>query len=333
MNTLITYPSAFQIRKNCIIEYIDPSYYQKGNKPQTEAKKPITQSGEFSSTSKRKMKKTLDLWIYSNEIYKPKYSFVTLTLSGKMDKNENHYKMLKKFIEEMQYRYAAANYVWKAEYQENGNVHYHILFDEEIQWKSVRKCWNKIQSKYVDEYQLKMKLKYKKGYYYDTEMKDSNGNTVNEETQLNRYKKGNKANFRNPNSTDVKIETEVEKIEKYINKYLNKKEEEKQNTDTKKINRYWGCNDKLRLLKYAVISELSINPNTLKILKENTIKEIKENNTVKCSIINKIVENTLKEVEEKQLKENQNILQKSKPNNYTLIEKDNKKYNILFELN
>ena len=330
MNALISYPELFQIRKKCIISYTDPSYYIRKSKPETEEKKEIIKTNTFSISAKQKMKKILDLWIYTNETLKPKYSFITLTISGKMDKNENHFKLLKQWIEKIEYRYTDINYVWKAEYQENGNIHYHLIMDDKIEWKTIRKQWNKTQTKYVDEYQNKMKLKYKKGYYYDTEMINKDGTIVNEETQLNRYKKGNKANWRNPNSTDVKIIEETEVIEKYINKYINKKEEENQ-TDEKVISRYWGCNDKLKELKYGTISELSLNPKTLKELKEETIKEIKDNNQIKCTIINKISEKTLKEIEEIQLKKNIEIIKRTNPNNYKLIEKDSKNYNKLFE--
>ena len=60
-------------------------------------------------------------------------------------------------------------------------------------------------------------------------MKTKNGEIVDYETQLKRYIIGTKANWRNPNSTDVKTinENEYDQIGSYINKYLNKKEEDK----------------------------------------------------------------------------------------------------------
>ena len=95
------------------------------------------------------------------------------------------------------------------------------------------------QKEYVDEYQIKMKTKYK------------NGKIIDEETQKKRYNAGRKANWRNPNSTDVKIITEQEynQIRNYINKYITKQETEKNQNAEIKITRYWSCNKKLTLLK------------------------------------------------------------------------------------
>ena len=54
-----------------------------------------------------------------------------------------------------------------------------------------------------------MLKKYKNGFFFDTEMKTKKGEIVDYETQLKRYKIGTKANWRNPNSTDVKTITSI----------------------------------------------------------------------------------------------------------------------------
>ena len=125
-----------------------------------------------------------------------------------------------------------------------------------MDWKVVRGIWNKTQHKEVDQYQNKQKTKYKNGYFYDRTMIENNV-IVSEEIQQKRYLQGKKANWRNPNSTDVKIITEKEynQIGNYINKYITKKEEEKQIKTEIKINRYWSCNKKLTQLKYPTITE------------------------------------------------------------------------------
>ena len=67
-------------------------------------------------------------------------------------------------------------------------------------------------------------------------MKDKNGKIIGKEIQEKRYKQGRKANWRNTNSTDVKIITQEEynQIGKYINKYITKQETEKnQNAEIK----------------------------------------------------------------------------------------------------
>lgn len=70
-------------------------------------------------------------------------AFITLTLSGKQKHTDEHIKekMLKPFLHWIQRSYKAS-YVWKAEAQLNGNIHFHITIDTFIHWKSVRAKWN-----------------------------------------------------------------------------------------------------------------------------------------------------------------------------------------------
>lgn len=72
-------------------------------------------------------------------------AFITLTLSGKQKHTDEYIKdkMLKPFLHWLQRSYKAS-YVWKAEAQLNGNIHFHITIDTFIHWKSVRAKWNSL---------------------------------------------------------------------------------------------------------------------------------------------------------------------------------------------
>ena len=186
---------------------------------------------------------TIDKWQYyitnKHNKTKTKILFITLTISDTINTKIDHKKLLKNYIEKLQYTIGKFNYISKIEFQENGNIHWHIMQDKEVGWKIVRGIWNKTQIEYVNGYQKKMLKKYKNGFFFDTEMKTKSGEIIDYETQLRRYKIGTKANWRNPNSTDVKTinENEYDQIGSYINKYLNKKEEDK-NIHQIKIDRY-----------------------------------------------------------------------------------------------
>ena len=104
--------------------------------------------------------------------------------------------MFKKYIEKIQYTVGKFNYISKIEFQENGNIHWHIMQDKEVDWKIVRGIWNKTQIEYVNGYQKKMLKKYKNGFFFDTEMKTKSGEIIDYETQLKRYKIGTKASWR-----------------------------------------------------------------------------------------------------------------------------------------
>jgi hypothetical protein len=75
-------------------------------------------------------------------------AFITLTLSGDQAHTDDYVKehMLQPFLYWLQ-RYYNCSYVWKAESQINGNIHFHITVDQFVPWKSIRAKWNKILAK------------------------------------------------------------------------------------------------------------------------------------------------------------------------------------------
>lgn len=73
-------------------------------------------------------------------------NFITLTLSGEQTHPDSYIKkhMLEPFLKWMS-RKGAASYAWKAETQNNGNLHFHITSNTYIYWKSIRIKWNDLQ--------------------------------------------------------------------------------------------------------------------------------------------------------------------------------------------
>lgn len=78
-----------------------------------------------------------------------KLAFLTLTLSDRQKHSDEYIKehMLQPFLYWLT-RYYKANYVWKAESQLNGNIHFHLTIDTFVPWKSIRAKWNSILSKH-----------------------------------------------------------------------------------------------------------------------------------------------------------------------------------------
>lgn len=76
-----------------------------------------------------------------------KLNFITLTLSTTQSHPDEYCKakMLIPFIQWMQRRHGVKSYVWKAETQSNGNIHFHITTNKFIHWREVRSKWNSIQ--------------------------------------------------------------------------------------------------------------------------------------------------------------------------------------------
>lgn len=85
-----------------------------------------------------------------------KISFVTLTLSSTQLHDDNTIKKtcLLPFIDYCRKVYKAERFIWKAERQKNGNLHFHLLFDKFIPYQVIKEKWNKYQNKlnYIDNY-------------------------------------------------------------------------------------------------------------------------------------------------------------------------------------
>lgn len=83
-------------------------------------------------------------------------SFYTLTLSQRQKHSDNWIKsnMLNDFIDTVQKQLPGISYVWRAEPQKNGNLHFHFVSDHFIPWTYVNQVWNRIQWRngYLDKY-------------------------------------------------------------------------------------------------------------------------------------------------------------------------------------
>lgn len=158
------------------------------------------------------------------EIHNFKLNFITLTLSSKQKHPTSQLtkEVFNQFMTELRKKYQIENFVWRLEFQKNGNVHYHIVTDTYTDFHIVQKIWNRCQDKfgYVAEYTRKhitMSLNDYVNAYSD------NGK-VPFETLRYRYARGKASSWKIPNSVDVKSVASGKKISFYISKYFSKKE-------------------------------------------------------------------------------------------------------------
>lgn len=117
--------------------------------------------------------------------------------------------MLDLFMKNLKNQKGVITYLWVAEAQKNGNIHFHILLDRFIDQKYIQSTWNRIQDKhdYLTEY--------KKKYSHD-----------------------------NPPSTKIETLKHVRNIAAYLTKYFTKSDHGRLLSG-----RLWGCSDKLKELK------------------------------------------------------------------------------------
>jgi len=135
--------------------------------------------GVISKTAKQKVFRAIDYLLYNakpksaynsfnGKLFKFSIAFITLTLSSKQIHSDNviKNKLLNQFLIELYYKFKVSNYVWRAEKQANGSIHFHILINKFIPWSEIRNCWNRIQNKlgYVDRYRDEMKKFHEGGF-------------------------------------------------------------------------------------------------------------------------------------------------------------------------
>lgn len=121
----------------------------------------------MSSASVNRLRDSLGWWIESaprKQFYSKKdaknfhfkLNFITLTLPSKQCHSDKQItnELLKLFLNHLRKVWSCQNYVWRAEKQFNGNIHYHIMSDVFIHHSDLRRVWNGILNKlgYIDRY-------------------------------------------------------------------------------------------------------------------------------------------------------------------------------------
>lgn len=195
-------------------------------------------SGIISKKAKRRMLKAIDWLLILSEnktVHSPstkkkfkfKVSFITLTLASKQVHSDNEIKseLLNQFLVEARKKWNVDKYVWRAEKQKNGNIHFHIVVDKFIQYDRLRKVWNRIQNKlgYVDRYGDEQRVIHHSGFTFRKEY----AKYWSYAKQKKAYHEGRACNWTNPNSTDIHSVTKVRNLSHYLGKYCSKNPEAK----------------------------------------------------------------------------------------------------------
>lgn len=192
------YERLAQVRYRALVLYdvcSEPAHHTRNDLRQYE-----TYTGQMTNGSQKRMKKAVDLlcqiarpvWINNPVIHKRMrhtLSFITLTISGrerKVNTKEGNKQLLEPWLRHMRRRALMRSYIWKAEFQKNGQLHYHITTNRWIHYQLIRDTWNNILAE--------------------------KGLTSNWD-----YSTG-----KSPNSTDVHSVYKQEDISKYLAKYMSK---------------------------------------------------------------------------------------------------------------
>lgn len=194
-------------------------------KPIDNFKEAKTYTGSVTQHTKKRIEKAVSLLLQKSKehkIFNPitekeemfRINFITLTVhdtSKNYTASETYKMLLKPFLQWLTKTQKVTDYIWKAELQKRGQIHYHITTNKWIHYQLIKDKWNNLmrQNNMLIEYFKKFKT----------------------------Y---------NPNSTDVHKVYKIKNIEAYLCKYLSKKESDKNNTKGK----VWDCSNSLKGKKY-----------------------------------------------------------------------------------
>lgn len=276
-----------------------------------------TPSGHINRKIRLRMARIIHNWIdavkYINSTQPSQksrlFTFVTLTLPATQmhtDK-ELHRQALGRFLVKIQRKYGVINYLWRAERQKNSNIHYHVICDSYIHWKSLRYEWNAIMNDlgYIDQYRTNQKNFHKNGFKL-------NVTALSKWPEINQrkaYQEGVESNWSNPNSTDIHSLKSIKDAAKYVMKYVSKSDEvdklqklddrfkaglvaELQYQDERKVimdaivaekinGKVWGCSDVIKTLSDPkIIKDLDVTLLMEKMVDDPDTKEVVKDEVV-----------------------------------------------------
>lgn len=231
--------------------------------------KGYTYNGYMSPPTGRKVRKMINCLLLTLSTKRThnarRPTFVTLTLPAKQQHDDNFIKrnLLNNFIKYAREKWNVKYYIWRAEPQGNGNIHFHIIFDNRICWKKIRAKWNIYLhiNGYIQQYRTNQQTFHKNGFTLNTIITNNPnrkqqyknyirkakraGTTIetfinwDERLQREAYNYGVKTNWSNPNTTDIHGLRGIRNVSAYITKYMTK-------DDTKHINKLQELKEKIQ---------------------------------------------------------------------------------------
>lgn len=224
MALVCQYP-VLQIRPWGLLVYDHKEYDTRPRHTHNQVKKEITAyTGKLTTFSRKKLKKAIQLItaiavekeapnFKTGKTFKFKLNFLTFTLPTTehqaTDKEIKH--ALDNWIKRAKRKHNLKSYVWRAERQANGNIHFHMITDTWIHYQKIRDDWNSCLRP------LGMIDKFKAKHQHE-----------------------------NPNTTDVHAIWKVKNLVQYFIKYMSKEHKEGEAPIQGKI---WDCSTNLKKAK------------------------------------------------------------------------------------
>lgn len=140
--------SPMRVGRNSPARYCNLSKYVKSGARQLD--------GTLSFNSQKRIRLAID-WMLAaaqpkllkvkktDKYYTFRISFATLTLPTQKNKSDQDIKSIfNSFLTMAKYRFGLKTYIWKAEPQKRGTIHFHLTSDCFIHWRMLRFAWNRL---------------------------------------------------------------------------------------------------------------------------------------------------------------------------------------------
>jgi len=198
---------------------------------------------QFGKSARKRLRQYLNNWLDTIRLSRSllhkkelktlsKYTFVTLTLPSAQRHCDKVIKreILNAFLIELKRDFNVNNYLWKAEPQTNGNIHFHL-----------------ITSKYIDAIELRLIwLFHCERLGYVSEFREKHRSFL-------------------PNATDIHALKSIRDVTAYVSKYMSKSTPVRPICGVT-----YGCSDSLRKLVNMNISIESKTGENFKVLRDST---------------------------------------------------------------
>ena len=206
-------------------------------------------------SSQIKRIENLDGTVYQESEYKDIWPLVNYGYAQVYYKNtdaEIKELCLNQFFVELRNRWKCRLYLWKAETQKNGNIHFHVILDKYIFYEDLRNVWNRILNKlgYVDEYADK----FSSYNFQDYKKEFHRSSGLSLKKLASRFDKGVREKWQNPNSTDVHAVENVADMVAYLCSYVKKNDQMKRWVD----GNIWRCSELLGSFNKLDVSEAAM---------------------------------------------------------------------------
>lgn len=221
-------------------------------------------SGAYADKAKAKVRRRAENWLYGlvatktgslwdravvDALTERRYVLLTLTLPADQMHTDQEVKrqMLSLYLRKLKRKCHASNYMWFAETQRNGRIHFHLILDRYIKKVVAQTLWNEVLDEpgYIAAYRAGRESWHAGGFRYDS----SNNRT--EMQQRRAYEEGVRTGWSQPPTADIRgVKGGAQGVLAYVVEYCAKGANGEPDDVRRKVEGHlWGCNRELGKLE------------------------------------------------------------------------------------